>query len=130
MKGIRLLDFADKYRSRYQEALLGYGHDNISSLLSSLTDVLRLQQSSTGAFYVYPKTASGAASHASQSSSATKQPKLVSDEVKASLARCISEFPEGISVVDFLQKYKVKLNLRGFQMLKKLKTLFLFIAEL
>ena len=101
------MDFASKYRSQYNEALLSYGYNDISGLLSSLTDVLVLKQSSTGTFYVYPKS-STSRSTSVQATISKAKPKIVTDEFKESLRRCISEFTDGVSVSDFLLKYKVK----------------------
>ena len=101
------MDFASKYRSQYNEALLSYGYNDISGLLSSLTDVLVLKQSSTGIFYVYPKS-STSRSTSVQATTSKAKPKIVTEEFKESLRRCISEFTDGVSVSDFLLKYKVK----------------------
>lgn len=101
------MDFASKYRSKYNEALLSYGYNDISGLLSSLTDVLVLKQSSTGTFYVYPKSSTGAITNRSSAQVTSAKPKFVTEEFKESLRRCISEFPDGVSVTDFLQNYKV-----------------------
>ena len=100
------MDFASKYRSQYNEALLSYGYNDISGLLSSLTDVLVLKQSSTGTFYVYPKSSTSRTSV--QATTSKAKPKIVTEEFKESLRRCISEFTDGVSVSDFLLKYKVK----------------------
>ena len=100
------MDFASRYRSQYNEALLSYGYNDISGLLSSLTDVLVLKQSSTGTFYVYPKSSTSRTSV--QATTSKAKPKIVTEEFKESLRRCISEFTDGVSVSDFLLKYKVK----------------------
>ena len=100
------MDFASKYRSQYNEALLSYGYNDISGLLSSLTDVLVLKQSSTGTFYVYPKSSTSRT--CVQATTSKAKPKIVTEEFKESLRRCISEFTDGVSVSDFLLKYKVK----------------------
>ena len=113
LQGVRLTDFASIYRSKYNETLSAFGFGNVLDLLSSLTDVLTLKQSSSGIFYAYPKNGqakSAKPKNTTPTTSSSSKPRVVSEEIIKSLKHCIGKYPDGIEVTDFLTTYRASEN--------------------